>query len=1071
MTQTLVSPDLLAYEALAWLSLLTHETLPEPLHSAALDYIAHQQTRLQTEAEQHPAYQPAASLVAAECARLRDEAAAAAPLYDAAIDLAQQHQQPHMAALALELAGRFYLEQGRTRVARSYLRDAHHCYQQGQHSRKVAHLERHYAPLLHPSPAAVAAQDAQDAAPTAGEALLPDRRLLTALQQISSELEVHALGPRLLETFVDYSQSQRGVLLLEEQGTWTIAAEYVTHQAPPIGEVPHTIVQQVARTRTPLALPTPGMALHVGGSLAAADDPYLAQHQIETLLCLPLLHPTSHTLMGIVYLEHAPAQPGDRLFTADDMADLRVLAGQAASAVQHALRYQQLQATLAEQAAHLENVNSQQSEIAEALHLAQFALDRSMDGIYWLNRAGEHVYVNDAAAAMAGFSREELLGFSVFDLDPTLTPEEWGQRWERYQQQGSTNYENRHHRRDGSTFPVEVTTTYLTLNGTAYLCSFTRDTTERKQAEEALRESEERYRKLVTLSPFGINVVAQDGELLFVNQTGAQIAGYNNPDDLIGRNVRDFVIPTQHEVLHQRMHALMAGQRTPPQEYQLRRSDEQLINYEVVSVHLHYQGQPAFLSVGHDVTEQKRIAETLSQHEQALAMLRERERMTRELHDTLGQVLGYINTQAQAVRELLSSGRVHMAIPFVTSMVDVAQEAQSDVRDFIAGTRAGMELHTPDRQTQGLVAALHQHTHWLRHAHHFLVELLLSPAAAEQHLSPLVEVQLLRIIQEALNNARKHAGVQRARLELHVTDQALQVTIADEGSGFDAARLAGPGAMENYGIQSMHGRAEEIGGSVEIASTPGEGTTVQVRIPLHQHTTPTTPTLRLLLVDDNELFLSGLRNMLEVQGWHVVGTAANGAEALSQAHILHPDVILMDVDMPGVNGLEAIRHIRAQLPDIQIVMLTVADDDETLFEAIRNGAMGYLTKNLSAEQLYQLLHELARGEAPLSPGLAARVLRSFADSAATGQPDSAAGEDDMLLNDRQREVLTLVAQGHTYREVARRLNYSESSIKYHMGTIVRQLHLKDRAAAVAYARQRLERGFWQTGTDNERHTG
>lgn len=207
--------------------------------------------------------------------------------------------------------------------------------------------------------------------------------------------------------------------------------------------------------------------------------------------------------------------------------------------------------------------------------------------------------------------------------------------------------------------------------------------------------------------------------------------------------------------------------------------------------------------------------------------------------------------------------------------------------------------------------------------------------------------------------------------------------------------------------------------------------------------------MKALLVDDHALFLEGLQNLLAGRGITVVGTAADGLEALAMARALLPDVILMDVRMPRCDGLAATRLIKAELPQIKIVMLTTSAEDEDLFEAIRSGASGYLLKSLNADALFQLLAGLERGEAPLSPGLAARVLAEFARQAPAPQPATQA--ELQGLNPRQMQVLTLVAQGMPYKEVGDTLGLSERTVKYHMGEIVQRLHLRNRAEVVAWA--------------------
>lgn len=210
--------------------------------------------------------------------------------------------------------------------------------------------------------------------------------------------------------------------------------------------------------------------------------------------------------------------------------------------------------------------------------------------------------------------------------------------------------------------------------------------------------------------------------------------------------------------------------------------------------------------------------------------------------------------------------------------------------------------------------------------------------------------------------------------------------------------------------------------------------------------------MKVLLVDDHLLFLEALQNLLAARGIEVAGTARDGLDALDRARALRPDVILMDIGMPRCDGLAATRTIKAELPDVKIVMLTVSAEDEDLFEAIKSGASGYVLKSLDANQFFELLSDLERGEVALSNGMAARVLEEFARQAGRAEPATEVGEEDTPgLTPRQREVLTLVARGLKYKEVGAALCLSESTIKYHMGEILERLHLKNRAQAIAYA--------------------
>jgi DNA-binding NarL/FixJ family response regulator len=213
--------------------------------------------------------------------------------------------------------------------------------------------------------------------------------------------------------------------------------------------------------------------------------------------------------------------------------------------------------------------------------------------------------------------------------------------------------------------------------------------------------------------------------------------------------------------------------------------------------------------------------------------------------------------------------------------------------------------------------------------------------------------------------------------------------------------------------------------------------------------------VRVLIVDDHPLFRDGLTNLLASRGVEVVGTAQDGLEALERARALRPEVILMDVQMPRIGGLAATRLIKAELPEITIVMLTMSGESEDLFEAIKGGATGYLLKTQDTEEFFDLLQGLARGEVPLSPGLAGRIMREFAQQSDQMRAVRAAARADEVegLSARQMKVLSMVAQGMVYKEIAAELGFSERTVKYHMGEIVARLHLDNRAQAVEYARR------------------
>jgi DNA-binding NarL/FixJ family response regulator len=213
--------------------------------------------------------------------------------------------------------------------------------------------------------------------------------------------------------------------------------------------------------------------------------------------------------------------------------------------------------------------------------------------------------------------------------------------------------------------------------------------------------------------------------------------------------------------------------------------------------------------------------------------------------------------------------------------------------------------------------------------------------------------------------------------------------------------------------------------------------------------------MRILLVDDHRLLLEGLANLLDSHGIEVVGMAHDGQEAFEQACVLQPGVILMDIRMPNCDGLTATRLIKAKVPDVKIIILTSSTEDSSLFEAVKSGANGYLLKSMDAEELVEALAQVEQGIPPFSPGLAGKLLEEFArlgGIAAAGAGDQPERQAPRFkLTPRQTEVLHLVAQGLSYKEVGASLSLSPRTIKYHMAEIMEQLHLENRAQVIAFA--------------------
>jgi len=208
--------------------------------------------------------------------------------------------------------------------------------------------------------------------------------------------------------------------------------------------------------------------------------------------------------------------------------------------------------------------------------------------------------------------------------------------------------------------------------------------------------------------------------------------------------------------------------------------------------------------------------------------------------------------------------------------------------------------------------------------------------------------------------------------------------------------------------------------------------------------------LRVMLVDDHDLFRTGLRNLLEEQGVHIVAEASDGASALSLVRELAPDVVVMDLNMPGMNGIEATREIARFAPLTRVLVLTISDQDDDVIDAILAGACGYLLKDSSIQDLMQGIRAASIGEALISPHIASKVLQRIR-AHDVSIDDAVRGPE---LSERETEVLRLIANGNDNSEIAQALHISPKTVKNHISNILMKLQIENRIQAAVYAVRR-----------------
>jgi two-component system, NarL family, nitrate/nitrite response regulator NarL len=206
--------------------------------------------------------------------------------------------------------------------------------------------------------------------------------------------------------------------------------------------------------------------------------------------------------------------------------------------------------------------------------------------------------------------------------------------------------------------------------------------------------------------------------------------------------------------------------------------------------------------------------------------------------------------------------------------------------------------------------------------------------------------------------------------------------------------------------------------------------------------------IRILLVDDHSLFRSGIKSLLESQEeFEVIGEASDGLEGVKRAKQLKPDLVLMDLHMPGTSGLEALHMLSEDLPDTKVLMLTVSEDGQDLMQALQSGARGYLLKNIEIDFLVESIHKAMNGESVMSPQMSATLIDAVREPVVKVEPDKQA----IKLTPRESEIIGMLASGESNKSIARTLNLAESTVKIHVQGILRKLNISSRVQAAVYA--------------------
>jgi DNA-binding NarL/FixJ family response regulator/two-component sensor histidine kinase len=473
----------------------------------------------------------------------------------------------------------------------------------------------------------------------------------------------------------------------------------------------------------------------------------------------------------------------------------------------------------------------------------------------------------------------------------------------------------------------------------------------------------------------------------------------------------------------------------------------------------------------------------------SLAVAEERSRLARELHDTVAQTLAALVRCLDAIEEPRAEVQEARAL---------AHAALEEVRRAIWGLRPALLEALP------LHEALAREVE--RMADEGKLSSRVNVLGQPRALLPQQEMALFRIAQEALSNTVRHAAARRVKATLTYAEDGVSLVLEDDGQGFVsnwpvvsevpsseiiqensvwppyfAAEKSSAGlhaeASGHYGLQNMRERARQAAGSLTLESTPGKGTSITVHVPylsggemtpsalLPEAATTSLPStsrfprpavrtaepgvhiqkVRVLIADDHALTRAGIRRLLESEpDMEVAGEAADGLQALAEAQDLGPQVILMDVRMPGMDGVEALRQLRAAHPDLRVLMLSAYGEDEEVFESLKAGASGYVLKDVAPQELVRVIRAVARGETLLAPGLTGKLVDHI--SRLAREESVAPG-----LTAREIEVLRALAHGLRNKEIARQLQVSERTVTFHLEHIYQKLQVSSRTEALSRA--------------------
>ncbi|MBU0678331.1 MAG: PAS domain S-box protein [Verrucomicrobia bacterium] len=644
------------------------------------------------------------------------------------------------------------------------------------------------------------------------------------------------------------------------------------------------------------------------------------------------------------------------------------------------------------QEAHLLHVRdvSERVEAEKKIQFTEFSLAHASLAAFWVAEDASFAYANEAAARSLGYTKEELLSMGVPDIDPLYTAEAWPEHWKVFSREKVLTFESLHRRKDGTTFPVEITTNYVEVDGKPFMFSFAQNIAERKQAEESLRQSEARFRELVALLPELIFEISPDGHVLFANRTGLEMFGYTEEELAAGLNAFNMFARRDVPRVVSNMSKVVRGENIGHTEYMAKRKNGTFFPVSAYVAPIIKEGTIVGLrGIGVDVTDRKRAEEIEARMMQAdklesIGVLAGG--IAHDFNNILMSIIGYCDLALQDSKEG-NDVRGHLE-----EIMSAGKRARTLIKQIQTFSRES----DSEKKPVDIRSVVQEALHFLRVSIPVMIRIdtdLHEDCGTIAADPTQVHQVVMNICTNAYQAMESTGGVLRIAVEpIEVTPDLaarnpdlhpgpyVRLIIEDNGPGIDPYHLPrifdpffttkDPTKGTGLGLSVVHGIISGHHGAVTVESEPGKGTRFEIYLPRAktpaadatastQELQPQKGTERILCVDDEERIAQLSKRLLETLGY-TADSFSSSAEALA-AFRENPDMydlVLTDLAMPELTGTELASTILQIRPDIPIVLCTGYNQTVTQEEVVRTGISKLVHKPFTRDQIARDLREL-----------------------------------------------------------------------------------------------------------------